>query len=54
MPPELVERIAGESDENRHKRDELTKKLDILSKGSDFCNRFVDPPRIGKDCAHTV
>lgn len=41
MPSELVGRIAGESDENLHKRDELTKKLEVLSKGSDFCKRFV-------------
>ncbi|KAI0116754.1 dynamin family protein [Daldinia grandis] len=42
MAPELVERIAGESQESRVMRDELTKKIDVLQKGSDTCKRFVD------------
>ncbi|KAI1654941.1 dynamin family protein [Daldinia decipiens] len=42
MSPELVERIAGESRESRVMRDELTKKIDVLQKGSDTCKRFVD------------
>ncbi|ROW06113.1 hypothetical protein VMCG_04580 [Cytospora schulzeri] len=41
MSPELVERIAGESDEDRLKRDEMTQRLEVLEKGSDFCKRFV-------------
>lgn len=41
MQPELVERIAGESDETRSTRDELSKQLEVLGKGSDFCKRFV-------------
>ncbi|KAK6948763.1 hypothetical protein Daesc_010534 [Daldinia eschscholtzii] len=42
MSPELVERIAGESQESRAMREELTKKIDVLQKGSDTCKRFVD------------
>lgn len=41
MSPELVERIASDSDETRHKRDELTKQIEVLGKGSSFCKRFV-------------
>lgn len=48
MPPELVERIAGESDENRSTRDELSKQLEVLGKGSDFCKRFVGMKLTGK------
>ncbi|KAF3064888.1 Interferon-induced GTP-binding protein Mx1 [Daldinia childiae] len=56
MSPELVERIAGESRESRAMRDELTKKIDVLQKGSETCKRFVDsklssadpPPRSEK------
>ncbi|KAI1483206.1 dynamin family protein [Daldinia eschscholtzii] len=42
MSPELVERIAGESQESRAMREELTKKIDVLQKGSDTCKRFID------------
>ncbi|KAI8958841.1 dynamin family protein [Daldinia sp. FL1419] len=42
MPPELTERIAGESQESRELREELTKKIKILQEGSDTCKRFVD------------
>ncbi|KAI1802116.1 dynamin family protein [Daldinia bambusicola] len=42
MSPELVERIAGESRKSRVMREELTKKIDVLQKGSDTCKRFID------------
>ncbi|KAI2777794.1 dynamin family protein [Daldinia loculata] len=42
MSPDLVERIAGESRESRMMREELTKKITVLQKGSDTCKRFVD------------
>lgn len=41
MPPNLVGRMAGESDEKLRRREQLEKQLDVLSKGSDFCKRFV-------------
>lgn len=40
MDHSLVTRIAGESEENRAIRDQLTKQLDVLGKGSDTCKRF--------------
>ncbi|KAI1775955.1 dynamin GTPase [Hypoxylon cercidicola] len=42
MSPELVKSIAGESKESRAQRDELTKKIDALQKGSDICKSFVN------------
>ena len=41
MPADLVTRIAGESEENRAQREELTRQLDILMKGSETCKRFI-------------
>ncbi|KAF5859807.1 hypothetical protein ETB97_002416 [Aspergillus alliaceus] len=41
MPDTLVARIAGESKENRDLRDQLSKKLKILGKGSATCRKFV-------------
>lgn len=41
MPAELITRIAGESEENRAQREQLTKQLDVLMKGSDTCKRFI-------------
>jgi hypothetical protein len=41
MPADLVTRIAGESEENRGQREQLTKQLDVLMKGSDTCKRFI-------------
>ncbi len=41
MPADLVTRIAGESEENRAQRGQLTKQLDVLMKGSDTCKRFI-------------
>ncbi|KAH0565504.1 hypothetical protein GP486_001098 [Trichoglossum hirsutum] len=37
MSDDLVTRIAGESEENRAQREQLTKQLDVLTKGSDTC-----------------
>lgn len=42
MPPDVVEIIAGESQESRTKREELTKKIDVLQRGLKTCERFVD------------
>ncbi|KAJ5775854.1 uncharacterized protein N7511_000865 [Penicillium nucicola] len=41
MPKDLVCQIAGESEESQSLRDQLNKKLWILTKGSDTCKRFV-------------
>lgn len=41
MSDEIVQRIAGESEERRLQRAQLKKQLDVLGKGSDFCKRFV-------------
>ncbi|KAF7587606.1 hypothetical protein BBP40_007005 [Aspergillus hancockii] len=42
MPDTLVARIAEESKENRDLRDQLSKKLKILGKGSATCRKFVN------------
>ncbi|KAI1134599.1 P-loop containing nucleoside triphosphate hydrolase protein [Hypoxylon sp. FL0543] len=42
MSPELVELIAGESQESRKKREELTKKIDVLRKGLKTCQHFMN------------
>lgn len=41
MPTDLVGRIAGESDENLRRREQLEKQHDVLSKGSEICKRFA-------------
>lgn len=41
MPEDKVERIAGESEDNKHQREQLQKQLEVLNKGSAFCKRFV-------------
>ena len=48
MPVDLVTRIAGESDENRAQREQLTKQLEVLVKGSDTCKRFIGVRKLGK------
>lgn len=48
MPADLVTRIAGESEENRAQREQLTKQLDVLTKGSDTCKRFMGVRLLGK------
>ncbi|KAI2466285.1 P-loop containing nucleoside triphosphate hydrolase protein [Annulohypoxylon bovei var. microspora] len=42
MSPDLVEIIAGESQKSRTKREELTKKIDVLQRGLKTCEQFVD------------
>lgn len=41
MPEDLITQIAGESEESQSLREQLSKKLWILKKGSDTCRRFV-------------
>lgn len=48
MPADLVTRIAGESEENRAQREQLTKQLDVLMKGSDTCKHFIGVRNLGK------
>jgi hypothetical protein len=48
MSPDLVTSIAGESEENRALREQLTKQLDVLTKGSDTCKRFIGARLFGK------
>jgi hypothetical protein len=44
----LVTSMAGESRENRAQREQLTKQLDIPTKGSDTCKRFIVVRLLGK------
>ena len=41
MSSDLVALIAGESQSSRARRDELTKKVEVLEKGFNTCSRFV-------------
>lgn len=41
MPPDMIERIARESEDNRRLREQLREQLDVLAQGSDFCRRFM-------------
>ncbi|KAI2866543.1 hypothetical protein CBS63078_10775 [Aspergillus niger] len=47
MPPELVSRIAGESEENHAVREQLSKKLQILGNGLSTCRQFVGSRGVG-------
>lgn len=47
MPANLVTEIAGESEENRAEREQLTRQLDILMKGSETCKRFIGARVLG-------
>jgi hypothetical protein len=49
MPADLVTRIAGESEESRELREQLTKQLDVLTKGSDTCRRFIGARLLGEN-----
>jgi hypothetical protein len=51
MPADLVTRIAGESEESRELREQLTKQLDVLTKGSDTCRRFIGARLLGENCS---
>lgn len=54
MPADIVTRIAGESEENRAQREQLTKQLDVLMKGSDTCKRFIGIRILGKKAPVSV
>ncbi|KAM5476771.1 hypothetical protein MauCBS54593_000041 [Microsporum audouinii] len=41
MSDTVVTQIAGESEENKTERDQLNKQLDILTRGSATCKRFI-------------
>lgn len=41
MCSDIVVAVAGESEENRAQRGQLTKQLDVLTKGSEICKRFI-------------
>ncbi|KAK4677698.1 hypothetical protein QC764_0047510 [Podospora pseudoanserina] len=41
MSATLISRIAGESEENRAEREQLTKQLDVLRNGLETCKRFA-------------
>ncbi|KAB8239942.1 hypothetical protein BDV35DRAFT_399104 [Aspergillus flavus] len=49
MPDALAARIAGESKANRYLRDQLSKQLHVLQRGSETCQRFVGICRLGID-----
>ena len=53
MDLDLVARIAGESEESRAQREQLTKQLEILTKGSDTCRRFIEV-RLNCETKHTL
>lgn len=48
MPSAMVTRIAGESEENCLLREQLNKKLHILTKGIEICKRFVGLRTFGR------
>jgi len=41
MPDAQVSRIAGESEESRSQREQLSRQLDVLRKGLLTCKRFA-------------
>ncbi|KAL2795462.1 P-loop containing nucleoside triphosphate hydrolase protein [Aspergillus keveii] len=41
MHDKVVTRIAGESEENRSLREQLNRKLQVLGRGTEICQRFV-------------
>ena len=41
MPPDLITRIARQSEDNCAQRNRLTRQLDVLMRGSETCKRFV-------------
>lgn len=52
MSPDVVGRIAGESDDKMRRREQLEKQIEVLGKGSVFCKRFVGMKLVGKTYAH--
>jgi hypothetical protein len=49
MPASLVTSIAGESEENRAQREQLTRQLDVLTKGSKTYKRFIGVRGLSKN-----
>ena len=41
MTAEKVDQIAGESEDSRTLRDQLTRQMDVLRKGLETCKRYV-------------
>ena len=54
MPADLVTRITGESEEDRAQREQLTRQLDVLMKGSKTCKRFVGIRVLGEKFTQLV
>lgn len=52
MAKDQVTQIAGESEESQNLREQLNKKLWVLTKGSDTCRRFMGIRGLGKDGTH--
>lgn len=48
MSADLVTSMAGESEESRGQREQFAKQLDVLTKGSDTCKRFIGVRLLGK------
>ena len=48
MSADLVTSMAGESEESRAQREQLVKQVDVLTKGSDTCKRFIGVRLLGK------
>lgn len=47
MDDSMVNKIAGESEENRQQREQLQKQLDVLKKGLITCKHFVGDASYG-------
>jgi hypothetical protein len=45
MPPELVTKIAGESDEKVQEREEVLSKLNTLEAGAQICRQYAMRPQ---------
>jgi hypothetical protein len=54
MPADLVTGVAGESDENRAQREQLTGQLDVLMKGSETCKRFIGIKALGEKSTYSI
>jgi hypothetical protein len=48
MPADLVTCIAGESEENRTQREQLTQQLDVLMKGLKTCKGIIGFRALGE------
>lgn len=54
MAPDLVALIAGESEENQARREQLVRQLEVLDKGAETCQDFVGVNLSGKLCKFLV